>query len=65
MRVVTDILNYRQWRVVCDHCDWSSPNTDRLSEAVTEMNEHRAGAHVKVRPSTPAPLKPSQVGKGV
>lgn len=59
------IMTYEPYWYECDKCDFISGQHEFLSALMIEVNEHRAVSHVPVRRGNPAPMRPSQVGKGL
>lgn len=61
LRIKHEILTYKPYRIVCDHCGWVSENYEKLSEVSPVMTAHLKARHTQVKPSRHAPIKPSQV----
>jgi hypothetical protein len=61
LHIKHDILTYKPYRIVCDHCEWVSDSYAKLSEVSVSMTAHLKARHTPVKVRKLAPVRPSQV----
>jgi hypothetical protein len=61
LHIKHEILTYKPYRIVCDHCGWVSESYEKLSEVSPVMTAHLKARHTPPKQPRHAPKKPSEV----